>query len=171
MSELEVVESGAAVANSEQGGAQDGRSARDLEAEPFATADFKSFQGATIGILIGFQDEGRTPLVIFPGQAGNVAVRARAAQDVHGAHIGREVVLVFEGADRRCPIIVGCMQRAEGWPLPAEAGNVEVQADGERLIVSAREQLVLQCGKASITLTKAGRSSFREPMCRTAPRA
>ena len=29
--------------------------------------------------------------------------------------------------------------------------------DGQRLIVSAKEQLVLRCGKASITLTKAGK--------------
>jgi hypothetical protein len=113
--------------------------------------------GAIIGVLIGFQDEGRTPLVIFPGQCGEVAVAARATQDVHGAHIGREVVLVFEGADPRRPIIVGCMRRAEGWPSPAHAGQVEVEADGERMIVSAKEQLVLRCGKASITLTNAGK--------------
>jgi hypothetical protein len=36
-------------------------------------------------------------------------------------------------------------------------GQVEVDADGERMIVAAREQLVLRCGKASITLTKAGK--------------
>ena len=32
-----------------------------------------------------------------------------------------------------------------------------VEADGERLVVDARDQLVLRCGKASITLTKAGK--------------
>lgn len=39
---------------------------------------------------------------------------------------------------------------------PASA-QVEVDADGERMMVSAKEQLVLRCGKASITLTKAGK--------------
>jgi hypothetical protein len=34
---------------------------------------------------------------------------------------------------------------------------VEIEADAERLIVSAKDQLVLRCGKASITLTKAGK--------------
>lgn len=113
--------------------------------------------GAVIGVLIGFQDEGRTPLVIFPGQAGDAAVPARATLDVHGAHIGRQVVLVFERADQRRPLIVGCVQRSEGWPPSASAGQVEVEADGERLIVSAKQQLVLRCGKASITLTAAGK--------------
>ncbi len=113
--------------------------------------------GASIGVLIGFQNDGRVPLVIFAGQRGDAAVPARSTQDVHGAHIGREVVLVFEGADPRRPIIVGCLQRAEGWPLATQTGSVEVDADGERLIIGAKEQLVLRCGKASITLTSAGK--------------
>ena len=46
---------------------------------------------------------------------------------------------------------------AAGWPLPQQPATVSVDEDGERLIVSAREQLVLRCGKASITLTKAGK--------------
>jgi len=113
--------------------------------------------GAVLGVLIGFQDDGRTPLVIFPGQCGDAAVAARATQDLHGVHIGRQVVLVFEAGDPAKPIIVGCMQRAESAPIPAQAGQVEVDVDGERMIVSAKEQLVLRCGAASITLTKAGK--------------
>jgi hypothetical protein len=117
----------------------------------------RTLHGSVIGVLIGFRDDGQTPLVIFPGQIGEAAVAARAAQDVHGAHIGREVVLVFEEADPRRPIIVGLMRRADGSPPAGAPGQIEVDADGERLIVSAREQLVLRCGKASITLTKSGK--------------
>jgi uncharacterized protein DUF6484 len=113
--------------------------------------------GAVVGVLIGFQDDGRTPLVIFPGQAGDAATPARTAQDLYRAHIGRDVVLVFENADPRRPIIVGCTRRADGWGLGERPAQVEVDVDGERMIVSAREELVLQCGKASITLTKAGK--------------
>ncbi len=32
-----------------------------------------------------------------------------------------------------------------------------MDADGQRMVVSAKEQLVLRCGQASITLTKAGK--------------
>jgi hypothetical protein len=117
----------------------------------------RALHGAVMGVLIGFQDEGRTPLVIFQDQPGNCAVPARATLDLHGAHVGRQVVLVFEGADARRPIVVGCLQRADGWPPAMPAGHVEVEADGERMIVSAKEQLVLRCGRASITLTKAGK--------------
>ena len=37
-----------------------------------------AMHGAIIGVLIGFTDEGRTPLVIFPGQRGDGAIAARA---------------------------------------------------------------------------------------------
>jgi Domain of unknown function (DUF6484) len=116
-----------------------------------------TFNGAVIGVLIGFQDEGRTPLVIFPGQVADVATPARSTHDVHGAHIGRDVVLVFEGADPRRPIIVGLVQRPDGAPLSRQDVRAEVDIDGQRTIVSAKEQLVLRCGAASITLTRAGK--------------
>jgi len=40
--------------------------------------------------------------------------------------------------------------RRPGW-------NIEVDADGRRLVVKARDKLVLRCGQASITLTRAGK--------------
>jgi hypothetical protein len=122
-----------------------------------ADAPGAALHGATIGVLIGFQNEGRTPLVIFPGQIGDAAIAARATMDVHGSHIGRDVVLVFEQNDPRRPIIVGCMHRADSALPASQSGQIEVEADGERMIIAAREQLVLRCGKASITLTKAGK--------------
>jgi hypothetical protein len=113
--------------------------------------------GALMGTLVGFKDEGCTPLVMFVGQPGAAAVSSASIVDIHGIHIGRQVVLLFEHGDPRRPIIVGLVQSRQAWPLPEQPGQVEVEADGERLIVSAQEQLVLRCGKASITLTKTGK--------------
>ncbi len=42
-------------------------------------------------------------------------------------------------------------------PLKSTPGTVDVDVDGERLVVTAKEQLVLRCGKASITLTREGK--------------
>lgn len=127
-----------------------------ISEEPNAVAD-ATLRGAVVGVLIGFQDDGRTPLVIFPGQVEEGAVVARAAQDLHGIHIGQEVVLVFEQANPRRPIIVGCMSSKGVWPMTEGVGEVDVDVDGNRMVVSAKEQLVLRCGKASITLTKSGK--------------
>lgn len=113
--------------------------------------------GVRIGLVVGLKDEGRTPLVMFPGQSASAAVGARATLDLHGAHIGREVVLMFEDGDPNRPIILGCFPKRQGWPDSETNSHVEVEADGERLLVSAEDQLVFKCGKASITLTKAGK--------------
>jgi len=113
--------------------------------------------GVRIGNLVGMTDEGKTPLVVFPGQRGSASVGARAVLDLHADHIGRDVVLMFEDGDPERPIVLGCLPRAAGWPVAERPGQVEVDADGERLMVSAKEQLVLRCGKASITLTKEGK--------------
>jgi hypothetical protein len=113
--------------------------------------------GVRIGVLVGLHNEGSVPLVTFPGQLNSSAVAARASIDLHGAHVGRDVVLMFERGDPRLPIVVGCIIQNDGTPPAPLAGQLDIDVDGERLLVTAKEQLVLRCGKASITLTKAGK--------------
>jgi hypothetical protein len=128
-----------------------------MEAQPTKVPSGTSIAGVVIGELIGMKDEGHTPLVLYPGQPGSAALAARTVVDLHGPHIGSKVVLMFEGGDVRKPIVIGVLREGEGWPLADRPGQVEVDADGERMIVTAKEQVVLRCGKASITLTKAGK--------------
>lgn len=113
--------------------------------------------GIIVGELIGITNEGHTPLVRYPDQPGSAALQARTTVDLHGKHIGQQVVLMFEANDPAKPIIMGVLQGVEGWPLEQHPAQVEVDVDGQRMMVSAKEQLVLRCGKASITLTKAGK--------------
>jgi hypothetical protein len=124
-----------------------------------ATTSMESsaFGGIVIGELVAMTDDGRTPLVLYPGQAGSAAVAARSVVDLQGTHIGKQVVLVFEAADPARPVVMGVLRGTEGWPLEQRPGQVEVDVDGERLTVTAKEELVLRCGKASITLTRAGK--------------
>jgi hypothetical protein len=117
----------------------------------------ETLPSVVMGELIAIADDGRTPLVLFPGQTGSAAVRARTVVDLHGPHIGQPVVLMFDGGNASRPIVMGVLRQAEGWPIADRPAQVEVDADGERLIISAKEQLVMRCGKASITLTKAGK--------------
>jgi hypothetical protein len=116
----------------------------------------KAVAGAVTGVLVGFADNGQTPLVVYPGQRGTAAVAARTVADVQGAHIGKDVVLVFEDGDPGRPVIIGCVRQAEP-TLPLRPSTVEVDVDGERLVVSAQQQLVLRCGAASITMTSSGK--------------
>jgi len=113
--------------------------------------------GVIVGTLLAMTDNGQTALVSFPGQPGAAALRARSVVDLHGPHMGQGVVLMFEQGDVHKPIVMGVLQGQAGWPLAEPPATVDVDADGRRMVVSASEQLVLRCGKASITLTKAGK--------------
>jgi hypothetical protein len=110
-----------------------------------------------VGELVAMEDQGRTPLVLYPGQPGQAAVPARSIVDLHGDHIGRRVLLMFESSGDGGPIIAGVLRDEPRWKHPDAPEHYEVQSDGERLIVTAKEQLVLRCGLASITLTKEGK--------------
>jgi hypothetical protein len=120
-------------------------------------APANGIDGVVVGTLIGFTNDGRTPLVTYDGQPGTAALAAMSILDLHGAHIGKRVVLQFERGNPRRPVVLGLVREGEGWPLADPPGQVQVDVDGERLLVTAKEQLVLKCGKASITLTKAGK--------------
>jgi hypothetical protein len=110
-----------------------------------------------VGELIGMRDQGRTPLVLYPGQPGTAAIAARSIVDLHGKHIGRRVLLMFESVGDESPIVAGVLRGDDGWDDQRRPDNIEMDVDGKRLIVTAREQLVLRCGMASITLTKEGK--------------
>jgi hypothetical protein len=115
----------------------------------------RSLNGAVVGKLVGFADVGATPLVTFSGQPTSAAQPARATLDLHAAHIGRHTVLIFEDGDPHRPIILGCLNE-DNAPLASAAEQVTVDADGQRLVVSAKDRIILRCGKASITLTREG---------------
>jgi hypothetical protein len=130
----------------------------DLLNGPIAVRTPRSrIDGALVGRLIAFKDDGTVPLVTYEGQPISAALPARATLDLYGSHIGRDVVLMFDDGDPLRPIIMGCLHDAHARTLPAQPGAVDVDVDGQRLVVTAKEQLVLRCGKASITLTRAGK--------------
>jgi hypothetical protein len=119
-------------------------------------AELPRIHGVVVGELMALTEGAFQALVRVDAQAGACTMQARSGIDLHGAHIGRPVVLMFEGGDPSLPIVVGVLQGAD-WPDADRPGQVEVDTDGRRMVVSAKEQLVLRCGKASITLTKAGK--------------
>jgi Domain of unknown function (DUF6484) len=112
---------------------------------------------ARVGVLVAIADQGRSPMVLFSGQCGKAAVLARSTVDLHSTHIGQDVVLTFDAGDLTRPIVIGLLQSKRNGTDISRPPRVEVEADGQRVLVTAEEQLVLRCGKASITLTKSGK--------------
>jgi hypothetical protein len=110
--------------------------------------------GLIRGKLIALQGDSRTPLVLYRGQPSGMALVACALVDLSASDVGREVMLMPEEGDLARPVIVGLLREDL---RPGQRRPLEVDMDGERLIVSADRQIAIRCGKASITLTKAGK--------------
>lgn len=91
-------------------------------------------------------------LAALPGEV--LACRSTVA--LRQAMIGRDVLVLFEGGDTRRPIIVGVIEPAA--LQPAAPSPPTIQVDGaERQLIEAEREIVLRCGDASITLTRAGK--------------
>jgi hypothetical protein len=90
-----------------------------------------------------------------------VHVDARAF--ARAAHEGAEALLLFEDGRPELPIVVGLLVPAEpdAAPDPGTRAGAEAVADGERLVYTARREIVLRCGKASIQLTSDGAVRIR----------
>jgi hypothetical protein len=126
-----------------------------------------SLPGAVIGSLVAVDQRG-SPVVDFAGIADREWIVARSTVAVEAKDVGREVAIVFEGGDAQKPIIVGLLQQLQPVRAPAafsalspEASPITAKIDGEQIVRSADKEIVLRCGKASITLTRAGKVLIR----------
>jgi hypothetical protein len=99
------------------------------------------------------------------------AVQARALATAGDLVTGNEVLVVCEGGDPARPIVLGVVtdpnaalaSAVADASAPAEQSDtgVSVSVDGKRMVLEAQEEMVLRCGEASITLTRAGKVLIR----------
>jgi len=114
----------------------------------------KRIDGVVIGMFLGF--DGEAPLVVFPGNAKETAVRARSLTAMNSDMIGAEVALLFEDGNVGRPLIVGRIVD------PARKAQApQVIRDGELVRIVAEERLELRCGKATIIMEKDGHITIR----------
>jgi len=121
-------------------------------------ADNPQFDGTVVGKLAGISESGE-PLVHFGKMPAGSAIPARLVVTISLQDVGRQAVLLFENGDPLKPILMGLLR--EPLPVGSEDSPVEVRLDGESLNLTARQEIVLRCGKASITLTRAGKVLIR----------
>lgn len=112
-----------------------------------------------VGTLTGFDELGY-PLVALSGEN---PLPARSILALDQSHVGRQVVLA-SAIGHRQPIVMGILQEpgAVTPPTPdAALPGISPDLDGETLLLTAKREVVLRCGKASITLTRAGKILLR----------
>jgi hypothetical protein len=109
-----------------------------------------------IGRLVGVADDGY-PLVDVANCGTSVVARyvvpLTSTQLAEMARAHQEVLLAFEGDDTSRPIITGVLQT----PKPSDG----VVVDGTRIRMEGKDEIVLACGEASITLRRNGRVIIR----------
>ena len=121
-----------------------------------------------------------------PSVPARLALRATRERIETAIARRQQTVVVFEGGDRSRPLIVGFIEALEPQPAEprAEAGEpsrhadarspgaemaagqegtplIEADVDGRRVRVTAQDEIVLQCGSASVTLRRNGRVVIR----------
>ena len=116
--------------------------------------DRKRIDGVVIGNLSALDPAGN-PIVDFFGNPGGPVI-ARSIVPLGPDAVGRDAALSFENGNPGRPIVMGLLHHPAAPPAA-----VEVEADGERRVIEAGREIVLRCGKSSITLTRAGKIILR----------
>ena len=108
---------------------------------------FLGLQGVHRAQVVSIGPDGRAQ-VLIPEVMGETPLFAQSLVPIPAEAVGRVVAVTMMGEE---PLILGLLQ-----PLAAE-----VEADGEKLVLEARREVTLRCGKASIHLTADGRVTIR----------
>ena len=85
------------------------------------------------------------------------SMTARTTLALEAKHVGSQVTLLLSEDEPRWPVILGVV-------LPADAPEtppMEARLDGKRVRLEAKTELVLRCGRASLTLTRDGKVVLR----------
>ena len=109
--------------------------------------------------------------VDFPGnESGPLLARVSAALDgmalQEAATTGQDALLLFEGGDARKPVLLSLLHsRTPMVDLLLQSADKRlpehVRVDGQRVSIEGKEEVVLRCGKASLTLRKDGKVLLR----------
>ena len=131
----------------------------------------RQIEGVRVGKIVNVDESGQV-LVDFPGNTQG-PISARFTNSIKPGMLqktvsaDRDVLLVFENNDPGLPIIIDTLyslvdEITESSTIALETERPkDVMIDGKRVTFDAREQIELRCGKASITLTRAGKVLIR----------
>lgn len=121
----------------------------------------KPLNGIRIGKLI--ETRGNKEIIIdFPENLSK-PLNARSLVQVRREDKGRSLLLMFENSDPNLPIIVGFLHDNPIISSPSEGITLkngaikELFIDGDRIVFNAKKEIVLNCGKGSVTIRKDGK--------------
>lgn len=131
-----------------------------------------------IGDLVEINKLGE-PVINYDGNSLNKSLVAISTVALNKKHIGRKVAILFANGNVENPVIMGLIHSPLNEMLDSyESEKIEkdddmqqleivskeeqdLKIDGKRIVLEGKEEVVLKCGDASITLTKAGKILIR----------
>ena len=126
-----------------------------------------TIDGVVIGTLVDVTTSGR-PMVDYPTNPLAGPLQAHSTVALDKGHLGRNVLLTFIDRHPQKPVVMGLLEEFKevsskhlGKNVEAKGKSVRAEIDGERITLSAEKEIVLRCGEASITLTRAGKIIIR----------
>lgn len=121
-----------------------------------------------IGTLVSINSNGMPQVSFDLAGTAVTALDAEATISIYPAHIGRQVAIMFMQADMKKPVVIGLVHNPLFAVIESEAEasnqNLAIEVDGEpreSVSIEGKEEVVLRCGDASITLTKEGKILLR----------
>ena len=125
----------------------------------------EKIDGVVIGKVVTCDASGAVTVDYSDNPADRPQFAASIAS-ISADDIGKDVALMFEAGNPLRPVIMGRLQRSarqeekkSAEVISAEVMNV--QLDGKRLTFTGEQEIILRCGEASITLTRAGKVIIR----------
>lgn len=144
--------------SSQQPTAQQGRLLEFLltPAAPTVTSNTR-VDGVLIGWLVDIDDDG-TPRVIVPQLLPKPRPVVSLAP-LSRSQIGAQCAVMFGGGSLASPILMGMLH--PNALTPSHTEDLQREDDGETLRIEHAKSISLQCGKASLRLTRDGRIELR----------
>lgn len=123
-----------------------------------------------LGTVIGIDENGHPQVSFNIDEALFSAVEADSTVPILPGHVGRQVAIMFLKRDIAQPVIIGMVHTPlftvleAGSDALSEDAPLAIEVDGEpreNVSIEGKEEVVLRCGDASITLTKEGKILLR----------
>ncbi|MFL5349754.1 MAG: DUF6484 domain-containing protein [Hyalangium sp.] len=141
------------------GGSQGSRESVPSDTPRFEPADRPENGRITVGRIASIDAQGRVLVALHKGVPcpARLSTTVRRAEILEAAVAGTPVLLLLADDGRTPPILMGMVRDRLEAPGDMSVGALELQVGRERIALTAREELTLRCGEASITLRRDGK--------------
>ena len=95
--------------------------------------------GVLRGVISEFNQATGGIHIVVPSLSMLAPMMARSTVSITQVDVGREVLVVFEAGDARCPYIVGLLWE-QGQNLPTQAEPIEAKVDGEQVVIEGKKR-------------------------------